>query len=60
MATASQPITWKMVAKYYPEFVQWAVQTQGPLPEVCTMEEYDRLSTLYADTVHQAVVDGEL
>jgi hypothetical protein len=26
-------MTWREIAERYPEFVQWVVQTFGPLPE---------------------------
>lgn len=41
-------MTWKDVARHYPEFVQWAVQTHGPLPEgEVTREDYERLAGAY-------------
>ena len=39
---------WKDVAVAYPEFVQWAVATQGPLPDgEVKQEDYERLVSAY-------------
>jgi hypothetical protein len=44
---AISELSWRLIAIAQPEFVQWAVQTHGPLPEMCTKPEYDRLVSEY-------------
>jgi hypothetical protein len=37
-------MTWRDLALRYPEFVQWAVQKHGPLPDgPIRQEDYERL-----------------
>lgn len=44
-------MTWKDLAKSYPEFVQWIVQKFGPLPEgEISADDYNR----YADAWNRA------
>ena len=44
----AEGVTWKVLATMYPEFVQWAVQKHGPLPEGLVEEElYASLSAEY-------------
>lgn len=41
-------MTWKDVAQRYPEFVQWVVQTLGPLPEGPVKQaDYERFRAAY-------------
>lgn len=41
-------MTWKDVAAKYPEFVQWIVQTHGPLPDgAVKQEQFDELTDQY-------------
>lgn len=41
-------MTWNEIAVRYPEFVQWAVATQGPLPDGDVREEdFDRLAAAW-------------
>jgi hypothetical protein len=41
-------VTWNDVALRYPEFVQWAVQHAGPLPDGEVREEdYERLKAAW-------------
>ncbi len=41
-------MTWRQIAQRYPEFVQWVVQTFGPLPggEV-QQADYERYADAY-------------
>lgn len=40
-------IPWREIALLYPEFVQWIVQTKGPLPEMADMATYTKYRTEY-------------
>jgi len=49
---APVPITWNQIAIAYPEFVQWVVQTYGPMPEgPIQHEDYVRYKELYENRV---------
>jgi hypothetical protein len=42
--------TWADVAGAYPDFVQWAVQAHGPLPDgPVTQADYERLKAEYEE-----------
>jgi hypothetical protein len=48
-------VTWAQVAVKFPEFVQWVVATQGPLPEGPVEEEdYVRFARLYGEAQARA------
>jgi hypothetical protein len=41
-------MTWNDVATQYPEFVQWAAQRHGPLPDgEVRQEDFERLAAEY-------------
>jgi hypothetical protein len=41
-------MTWHDIAVRYPDFVQWAVQTHGPLPDgEVSEDDYERLALDY-------------
>lgn len=41
-------MTWNDIAVQFPEFVQWVVITQGPLPDgEVRQEDYDKFRTAY-------------
>jgi len=41
-------VTWRDLAVRYPEFVQWIVQTYGPLPDGPVIEaDYGRFKAAY-------------
>jgi hypothetical protein len=41
-------ITWRVLAVYYPEFVEWIVQRHGPLPEGGIVQaDYERFRDEY-------------
>lgn len=42
-------VTWRDLAQSFPDFVEWAVQTFGPLPDGdITRTDYERLTLAYA------------
>lgn len=42
-------MTWKDIAVRYPEFIQWAVATHGPLPDGDVKQaDYEKLAAEYA------------
>lgn len=44
----STMVTWNDIAEMYPEFVAWAVQTEGPLPDgEVQRADYERLKAGY-------------
>lgn len=44
-----EPVPWNAVAALYPEFVQWLVQTYGPLPEFVDMNTYEHYRDAYVN-----------
>lgn len=43
-------MTWQDIAVAYPEFVQWIVATQGPLPEgEVKQDDYEKFRNLYTN-----------
>ena len=44
---AYEPVPWNAVAALYPEFVQWLVQTYGPLPEYVDTSTYEHYRDAY-------------
>lgn len=47
-AAEDKMITWNDIAELYPEFVSWAVQTEGPLPDgEVQRADYERLKAGY-------------
>lgn len=47
-APEDKMMTWDKIAEFYPEFVAWAVQTEGPLPDgEVQRADYERLKAGY-------------
>lgn len=49
-------MTWSTLATYFPEYMQWVVQTYGPLPEgPIDQGEYELYRLAYEDHLRTTV-----
>lgn len=47
-------VTWKKIARAYPEFVQWVVQTYGPVGDgEVDPEHYQRMVRAYNNYIEE-------